>query len=149
MTGMLTAGRQPAQDPRLTAEARALRMKFPSRTAPGRWKATCQDRQEVLTRLLAPPFALENPGGQRSRRRALIGILDWLQAQSGQTWQDRWNASGVDTGGRADSDWKSAPVAWLKQTGHIAPAVPPLMRLMPPFCFSFAVMSSAPAFPGF
>ena len=121
MTGMLTAGRQPAQDPRLTAEARALRMKFPSRTAPGRWKATCQDRQEVLTRLLAPPFALENPGGQRSRRRALIGILDWLQAQSGQTWQDRWNASGVDTGGRADSDWKSAPVAWLKQTGHIAP----------------------------
>jgi integrase len=49
-----------------------------------------------------------------------LRLLDWLQAQPGQTWQERWKASGADTGGQGDPGWKSAPAAWLKQTGRTA-----------------------------
>jgi integrase len=104
----------------LPAEARALRARFPSRTVAGTWDATCLDRDALMARSLAPPFALDNPGSRRQRRLFLIRILDWLQAQPGQTWQDRWNASGVDTGGRAAPDWKELPAAWLARSSGSA-----------------------------
>ena len=74
----------------------------------------------MLARLLAPPFAVDSPSTQHGRRFALLRFLDWLEAQPGQTLQERWNASGVDTGWRADPRWKDVPVQWLKQTGRTA-----------------------------
>ncbi len=103
----------------LSAEALVLRAKFPARAVPAAWEAARQDRHAVLARLLAPPFPLESATGQHQRRFGLMRILEWLQAQPGQTWQDRWNASGADNGARADPRWRSAPVAWLKETGRI------------------------------
>jgi hypothetical protein len=131
----------------LPAEARALRARFPSRTVAGTWDATCLDRDALMARSLAPPFALDNPGSRRQRRLFLIRILDWLQAQPGQTWQDRWNASGVDTAGPHRTG-KSSP-----RHGWPDPAVPLLARRPPTVstprsCSSSAVTSSAPAFPG-
>ncbi|MGI8448290.1 MAG: tyrosine-type recombinase/integrase [Streptosporangiaceae bacterium] len=79
---------------------------------------TCLDRDTVVARSLAPPFTLEHPASRRQRRRLLINILDWLQAQPGRTWQDRWNASGVDTSGRATPDWKDIPAAWIAAAGR-------------------------------
>jgi hypothetical protein len=93
--------------------------KFPARPVPVSWEATCRDRAAVLARLLAPPFPLDTATGQHQRRFGLIRLLEWLQAQPGQTWQDRWMSSGVDTGGRADPHWRQVPVAWLKNTGRI------------------------------
>ena len=106
---------------RLTAEALALREKFPPRLVPARWEATGQDKDAVLGRLLAPPFLAGNAATQYHRRSGLIRIMQWLQAQPGQTWQDRWMASGIDTGTRADPGWRRVPVAWLEGAGRIAP----------------------------
>jgi integrase len=111
--------RQTGRVGRLTAEASALWAKFPARPVPVRWEATCSDSAAVLARLLAPPFPLDSATGQHQRRFGLIRLLEWLQAQPGQTWQDRWMSSGVDTGGRADPHWRQVPVAWLKNTGRI------------------------------
>jgi integrase len=120
MTATLTASPPAGRAARLSAEALALQAEFPPRAVPASWEATHQDRRAVLARLLAPPFPLDTATGQHQRRFGLIRILEWLQAQPGRTWQDRWNASGADTGGRADPRWRSAPVAWLKDTGRIA-----------------------------
>jgi hypothetical protein len=105
---------------RLSPEAAALRAQFPPRVVPAAWGATRAGRQAVLDRLLAPPFPLPAPSGQRQRRRGLTRILDWLESQPGQTWQDRWTASGADTGGPADQDWRPGLVSWLKAVGEIA-----------------------------
>jgi hypothetical protein len=42
-------------------------------------------------------------------------MLDWLLAQPGDTWQDRWLASGADADGRC---WRHIPVRWLNAHGH-------------------------------
>ena len=56
------------------------------------------ERAKVLDRLLRPPFALAKPG-QATRRFGLIRVLDWLEQQPGDTWQERWIASGADAAG--------------------------------------------------
>ena len=38
-------------------------------------------------------------GRDKTRRRGLTKLLDWLQSQPGDTWQDRWLASGADAAG--------------------------------------------------
>ena len=47
--------------------AQVMRL-FPPRPAGTSWPATGHPREQVLTRLLAPPFALDNPAGQAQRR---------------------------------------------------------------------------------
>jgi hypothetical protein len=112
-----TPGQPGSGSPWIPAEARALRQRFRPRAAAGTWDATCLDRDALVARSLAPPFALDHPASRRQRRLLLIRILGWLQAQPGHTWQDRWNASAVDTGGRAAPDWKDIPAAWLAAAG--------------------------------
>jgi hypothetical protein len=120
MTAALASVPQKAGPGRLSAEAAALQEQFPPRVVPPAWETTRAGRQAVLDRLLAPPFPLPAASGQRQRRRGLTRILDWLESQPGQTWQDRWTASGADTGGPADEDWRTGLVSWLKTTGEIA-----------------------------
>ena len=105
--------------PRLpSAEGAALRERFPPRLAEAAWNLTRQDRAAVLGRLMAPPFALANSSSQSYRKFGLIRVLDWLAAQPGRTWQDRWNASGAAIDGHAD--WRPAVAQWLRDTGRIA-----------------------------
>ena len=105
--------------PRLPGtESAALRERFPPRPAGGSWGLTGQDRTAVLGRLLSPPFALENSSSQVNRKFGLIRVLDWLAAQPGRTWQDRWNASGAGVDGHAD--WRLPVTRWLRNTGRIA-----------------------------
>ncbi len=120
MTAALASVTRRAGPGRLSPEAAALRAQFPPRVVPAAWETTRAGRQAVLDRLLAPPFPLPAPSGQRQRRRGLTRILDWLESQPGQTWQDRWAASGADTGGPAGQDWRTGLVSWLKATGEIA-----------------------------
>ncbi|MEV5500387.1 site-specific integrase [Nonomuraea fuscirosea] len=69
--------------------------------ADGWWQAR-QERQAMTTRLLATFTDTKTIRRDLTRRRGLIKLLDWLEQQPGDTWQDRWLASGADAAGQ---DW--------------------------------------------
>ncbi|MGH9251413.1 MAG: hypothetical protein ACRD0W_18100 [Acidimicrobiales bacterium] len=79
-----------------------LMARFPPRPLASSWPATRARRSAVLARVLAPPFALPNKGSQQTRRLGVLAVLNWLQIQPGDTWQDRWQASGAET----HPDWQ-------------------------------------------
>ena len=109
--GSLVLTRLPS---RATApDAEQVMRLFPPRPAGSGWPATGQSREHVFTRLLAPPFALDNPAGQAQRRRGLTRMLDWLGSLPGQTRQDRWIVSGAED----SSPWRDLPDRWLAGAG--------------------------------
>jgi integrase len=87
----------------------------PARPQGAAWPATRQDRERTWARLTRPPFVLANRASQGGRRFGLGLLLDWLEAQPGPTWQDRWLASGADADGSA---WRQLLAAWLREHGH-------------------------------
>ena len=101
---------------------------FPPRPCPGRWPGTRLDREQASRVLLAPPFRLENRGGQRQRSRSLGTVLDWLAGQPGATWQERWTASGAEesgsAGGRLAVAWLTAADRLRAATGRVAAWAP-------------------------
>ena len=98
----------------------ALRGRFPPRAVPDRWEATGQDRDTVMSRLLRVPFTAGTTSSSvNRRRRGLARFLDWLSQYPGDTWQQRWLASGVAGDGRAD--WRPQAVRWLTVTGRESP----------------------------
>jgi len=92
----------------VTGTGAELLAQFPPRLVPSSWPATRADRHDVLARLLEPPFALANPLSQQTRRLGLVTVLNWLEAQPGRTWQERWLASGAE----GQQDWRSLAAAW-------------------------------------
>jgi integrase len=78
---------------------------FPPRDSPPSWEATELSRGRVLARLLAPPFTFDHVEYQANARRGLRDVLDWLQSQPADTWQDRWIASGAEN----EADWRPLP----------------------------------------
>jgi integrase len=88
--------------------AARLLEQFPPRPSLSSWPATRASRPQVLARLLAPPFTMDNQLSQSDRRLALIRVLTWLEAQPGDTWQHRWLASGAED----LPDWRDAFMAW-------------------------------------
>jgi len=81
----------------------ALLRQFPPRPVPASWALTSQPKPQVLGRLLAPPFPAGRRNLDQERRRGLIRVLDWLEQQPGDTWQDRWITSGADAAGNPAS----------------------------------------------
>jgi integrase len=81
------------------------------------WPATRQERGAVQERLTSGVFVLPNADSQDKRVRGLSWLLDWLADQPGQTWQQRWMASGADAAGGA---WRQVPIAWQRQRGREA-----------------------------
>ena len=101
--------------PRMRPEAAsALLEKFPPRTIPDTWEATALSRSALTGRLLAPPYA-ESPWMLKARRPALSRFLAWLERHPGDTWQQRWQASGIAGDGQAD--WRPAVTDWLAARG--------------------------------
>jgi integrase len=82
--------------------------RFPPRAVPPSWPATRASREELLARLLAPPFTMDNLFSQRERRLALMRVVRWLEDQPGGTWQDRWLASGAEN----HAGWRRASASW-------------------------------------
>ncbi|MFN2496919.1 MAG: hypothetical protein ABR608_13580 [Pseudonocardiaceae bacterium] len=77
-----------------------LHRRYPAREVPSSWAGTCADRDLLLARVLTPPFT---DAAMRVRRtRGVMSVVDWLGGQPGQTWQERWQASGADELGNAD-----------------------------------------------
>jgi hypothetical protein len=87
------AGGLPVWEPRLCEEG---------------WWQTQQSREDLVRRLLG---LFTDPGAglarDKTRRRGLAKLLDWLQQQHGDTWQERWLASGADAAG---SGWTELPL---------------------------------------
>ncbi|HEY6424067.1 MAG TPA: site-specific integrase [Pseudonocardiaceae bacterium] len=107
--------------PRARAESSSSRLlallrRFPPRLLPDSWPATAQPRQTIMARLLDDLVTAASPGPRADRRRDLVRVLDWLEHQPGETWQDRWLASGADAeGNRA---WRRLPAEVLATTGR-------------------------------
>ncbi len=107
-----------AQARRLTAEAAALWQEFPPRVLPASWPATEDNRDTVVSRAMACTYAAgENDQSRYFRRLGVIRMLDWLEAQPGSAWQDRWRAG---CRAAADQDWRDTAERWLKDAGRIA-----------------------------
>jgi hypothetical protein len=92
----------------------AARARFPARPVPTAWPATEQSRRQVWERLTGAPFVVDNAHTEKIRRSGLRFLLDWLEEQPGRTWQERWLASGADSGG---ATWRRGPAAWLHEQG--------------------------------
>jgi hypothetical protein len=122
---MTTAGRQEARTvatpapAELWREARraawtAARAAFPPRPAASGWPATHMGRDSLLRMLSRAPFAVDSPGSQRWRFRAARLAVAWLADQPGDTWQQRWLASGAEAAGQG---WKQDCAGWLDDRG--------------------------------
>ncbi|WP_327241072.1 tyrosine-type recombinase/integrase [Streptomyces sp. NBC_01320] len=110
---VLAAARSPQRQH--SPEVAAMLKRFPPRRREQRWAATEQTREQVAERLLAPPFTLASSAAQSRRRTGLTKTLAWLEQSPGQTWQDRWRASGADEVGNIA--WRHTATAWLQSSG--------------------------------
>ncbi len=106
---LLAAGPEAAAENQGTehAAAQPLAGRFPARPVAEFWPATGQGRDQVL-HLVGKASA----GG-------LPVLLDWLDEQPGQTWQQRWLASGADAAG---DRWADGPARWLRGRGICTPS---------------------------
>jgi integrase len=95
----------------------AARARFPARPMPTAWPETEQSRRQVWERLTRAPFVVGNAHTEKIRRRGLTFLLDWLEDQPGETWQERWLASAADVAGTA---WRQGPATWLHEQGLFA-----------------------------
>ena len=98
---------------RPTEDISELLLRFPPRATPSIWPATRQTREHVLNRLSAAPFLPDRPNTQSQRRRGLRRTLDWLSEQPGDTWQERWNASGAETA-PGTTAWRALVMEWIR-----------------------------------
>lgn len=103
---LATEAASPANDAVKPTGAQLLAA-FPPRPLAASWPATEASRAEVLARVLAPPFTLDNRLSQQTRRMGVLAVLSWLQAHPGDSWQERWRASGAED----QPDWRNAITA--------------------------------------
>ncbi|MFD4948915.1 hypothetical protein ACFVYE_46020 [Streptomyces sp. NPDC058239] len=87
-------------------------------TGPGYAPATVahsETVQETLRRLMAPPFLPAANGTRAGRRRAVTKLLRWLSSLPGDTWQQRWTATGAED--LPGASWLDLPLRWLREHG--------------------------------
>lgn len=78
------------------------------------WPGTRISREQAWERLTRAPFVLAKPNSQYVRANGLHALLDWLGEQPGETWQQRWLASGAEP---ARGQWRDGLQAWLRERG--------------------------------
>lgn len=107
MTTLVTSSQQaPARigTASLTGNAhRDLLETFPPRAVPGSWEASEQSFEQINARLVPLTWS-ESKKTHDHRMRGVRRVLHWLETFDGQTWQDRWSASGSDAFQREWSD---------------------------------------------
>jgi hypothetical protein len=115
--GLYQGARPAATAERGSSSALALLHQFPPRALPDGWPATVQLRDQVTARLLGEPLAAASPDmrAERSRSEGLAWMLDWLEHQPGDSWQDRWLASGAEA--EDNIEWRRLPATELAGTG--------------------------------
>jgi integrase len=98
-------------EPQLT-RAMVARQRFPARSVPNNWPGAERSRAEAARLLSRPPYTLENAGSELHHKHGIVMVLDWLEDQPGQTWQERWQASGIEQAGAA---WRPVIKQWLHE----------------------------------
>jgi hypothetical protein len=93
---------------------------LPARAAAADWPATRCGRGPALEQLTRPAFTFEAASRQETRARGLARLLEWLAGQPGETWQDRWLASGAEEAG---DGWAQLPIRWLHDRGRRSQAM--------------------------
>lgn len=91
------------------------RTRYPARAVETHWQATCGGRGGVDQVIAAAATELPTQRVREARRRGVPLLLDWLADQPGDTWQQRWMASGADAAGQ---DWAQEPGRWLRRRGN-------------------------------
>ncbi len=106
-------GESPATAPEQHRRNSQLREQFPPRPAQSWWPETAQGQEETLWRLTSPPFTSQGGSARAARRRGTAKVLRWLASFPGDTWQQRWEASGVEA--NLGASWVELPLAWLRE----------------------------------
>ena len=79
-------------------EFRTPALATPRTERPSTWPQTARSREDILTALDALDTGVADK--ERSRRRLGMNLLlDWLERFDGDSWQQRWVASGADAAG--------------------------------------------------
>jgi len=76
------------------------------------WPDTRVSRLQAWERLTRAPFVLAKRNSQYVRANGLEALLDWLGEQPGDTWQQRWLASGAED---ARGRWRDGLHTWLSE----------------------------------
>jgi hypothetical protein len=102
----------------IAQRSRALQLhnEFPPRRAQKWWPHTAETIEEVQHRLTLPPLSDAKTATRSGRRCGVTKLLRWLSSIPGNTWQDRWLASGVEE--RPGKSWADLPVRWLEERGE-------------------------------
>ena len=112
MTALLSTSAPERAARPLPAQLKArLLVQFPPRPLAEAWPEALCSRPEVRELVGSHGFDASH---YDIRRGGLELLLDWLEGQPGNTWQERWLASGADAGGR---DWAAGPAQWLEHHG--------------------------------
>jgi integrase len=90
------------------------RTRYPARAVETDWSATCGDRAAVDRIVAAATAELPTQRVREARRWGVPLLLDWLADHLGETWQQRWMASGADAAGL---EWAQHPEQWLRRQG--------------------------------
>jgi hypothetical protein len=96
----------------------ALVVRFPPRPVDTHWPCAAHGRAQVLELMSSASVAAPDSHIQRMQRRGLPALLDWLEEQPGDTWQERWLRSGADAAGE---DWARTPAQWLERLSKYSP----------------------------
>jgi hypothetical protein len=96
------------------AARRAAMSRYPARPVAAHWPGADQSRDQVLALWAAASPRRESTRNHNYRRWGLLLLLDWLEQHPGETWQQRWLASGADAVGEG---WADGPTHWLVQQG--------------------------------
>jgi hypothetical protein len=107
-----------ASDAQARARNKLLRAQFPPRPVEQWWPHTAQPLEATLQRLTAPPFVPAAKATRAGRRRGVAKLLGWLSTFPGDTWQQRWQASGAE--GHPGAGWVRLPLGWLGDRGQAA-----------------------------
>jgi hypothetical protein len=92
-----------------------IRARFPPRSVPDTWPVTCGSAEQILRRLNHPLLRAASKGTQGARKRGASRLLEWLEPLPGDTWQQRWLASGAQELG---TRWVGELVSWLSGRGR-------------------------------
>jgi integrase len=105
VTGLAPADQCPQRSP-----SRPTPIPGPTESATPDWPETRLSCAELADLARELPFWQHDTDKRTGRRRSTQLVLGWLEAWPGETWQQRWQASGAESHGRA---WHEALVKHL------------------------------------
>ncbi|SBS79350.1 putative DNA integrase/recombinase [uncultured Mycobacterium sp.] len=89
-----------------------LRERFPARDPEPCGPRATDTADDIRARLTSDPFTSDNASTRAGRRRGVTKLLHWLATCPGDTWQQRWESSGVEQS--PGKTWTELPLQWLQ-----------------------------------